>query len=206
MPTESRKRRRSPISRTTSRAIARSVSVSSRPSIHSERRPRRLGRVLVDVEPADRDREALRAQPSAAARRAGLQRHQLLDPLAGVLRVGVLVAALEAVEHAVEADRVGALAPEAVLVGDGVALLAGALEQQLAVLLREVAPGGRRRRSRWPRRPPRAAGGGTSRPPSPTARARPRRSRASGRGRSAPDRSRAGSRARGIAGSSRAAS
>ena len=133
MPTESRKRSRSPISRTTRRAIARSVSVSSSASIHSSARARRELRVLVDVEPADGDREALRPQAGAVAARARLQRHQRLDPLARVLGLGVLVAALEAVQHALEAHRVVAPAPEAVAVGDRVAVVAGALEQQLAV-------------------------------------------------------------------------
>ena len=97
-----------------------------------QRPPRREPRVLVDVEAADRDREALRAQPRSVARGARLQRHQCLDPVAGVLGVGVLVAALEAVEHAVEADRVPAQPPEPIAVGDRVALVARALEQELA--------------------------------------------------------------------------
>ena len=107
-----------------------------------EGRARRQLRVLIDVEPADRDREALRPQPSATARRARLQRHQALDPLAGVVRVGVLVAPLEALQHAVEAHRVGPLAAEPVAVADGVLVRSGAVEQQLAVLLHQVLPGG----------------------------------------------------------------
>ena len=94
-----------------------------------------------------------------------LQRHQVLDPLARVLRVGVLVAAVEAVQHAVEAHVVGALAPEAVVVGDRVAFVAGAVEQQLAVARRAGRARARRCRSRSPRRPPRAGGGGRSTPP-----------------------------------------
>jgi len=57
-----------------------------------ERGPGRLGRVLVDVQSADRDGEALRAQPRTVAGRARLERHQSLYALARVLRVRVLVA------------------------------------------------------------------------------------------------------------------
>ncbi len=98
-------------------------------------------RVLVDVQPADRDREALGAQAGAAAGRTGLEGHQPLDPLPRVLRVRVLVASLQAGQHAVEAHRVDAAAPEAIAVGDRVTLVTGSVEQQLPVALGEVLPG-----------------------------------------------------------------
>ena len=83
-------------------------------------------------------------------------------------------------------------------VGDRVALVAGAVEQQ--VRARPAAgPATASRSIPLASRPPRAAAGSTSTPPSPRDRGRPRRSRASGRARSAPGRSRAGSRARGSA-------
>ena len=96
-----------------------------------EGRARRQLRVLVDVEPADRDREALRPQPGAVARRARLQRHQALDPLAGVVRVGVLVAPLEARQHAVEAHRVGRAGGRTGCGRRRCACPSGAVEQQL---------------------------------------------------------------------------
>ncbi len=142
-------------------------------------------RVLVDVEPAHRDREALRPQARPAARRAGLERHQALDPIAGVLRVGVLVAPLEAGEHAVEPHRVDAAAPEAVAIGDRVALVAGPLSGAARDRARRGPARGCRCRSRSSPPPPPAAGGDRPRPPSSTGPARPPRSRGSGRGRSA---------------------
>ena len=139
-----------------------------------QRPPRRELRVLVDVQPADGDREALRPQPRAAARRARPQRHQRLDPLARGLRVGVLVAALEAVEHALEAAPCRCACGRT---GCGRRSCGGRRRCPRAAG-RGRAWAGRaracRRRSRSPRRPPRAAAGGRSRPPSSTARARPR--------------------------------
>ena len=188
------------------RSRARSRSARAR-SIHSSAAPRRELRVLVDVEPADRDREALGPQPGAVARRAGLQRHQLLDPLARVLRVRVLVAALEAVRASRRS------APCRCAGGRS-----GSCRRPCGARRRCPRAAGRGRACGRslprhvdvdpvrPRRPPRAAAGGRSTPPSSRLAARPRRSTASGRGRSAPGRSRAGSRARGSAGSSRAAS
>ena len=119
MPTLSRKASRSVISRTISRAIARSVSVSS--SVVDPLGARRAPRARVYsamLSPADLDREALGPQPGAVAVRAGLLGHVALDPLADGLRVGLLVAALEVVDDALEADRVGAAAAEAVAVAD----------------------------------------------------------------------------------------
>ncbi len=106
-----------------------------------ERRLGREARVVGDREAADRHREALRPQPGAIARGAGLQRHQALDLLAGLLGVGLLVAALEPGGDPLEARGVAAAAAEAVLVGDRVALAPGALEQDLLIGLRQVLPG-----------------------------------------------------------------
>src|SRR4051812_7157180 len=121
MPTESRKRSLSEISRTTSLAIARSVSVSQLLD-PPQRSPGRERRVLVDVQAADADREALGPQARPAAGRAWLERHQVLDPLAGALGVCVLVAALKADEDPLEANRVDPLAAESVAIGDRVAV------------------------------------------------------------------------------------
>ena len=106
-----------------------------------ERRARRHLGVLVDRDPADLDGEALRPQARALADRAGLLRHIALDPLADRVGVGLAVAALEVVDDPLEADAVGAAAPEAIRVGHLVALTAGAVEKDLAVLVREVLPG-----------------------------------------------------------------
>ena len=73
---------------------------------------------------------------------AWLLRHVALDPLPHLLRVGLAVAALEVVDDPLEADRVGAAAAEAVAVADLVALGAGAVEEDLAVGLRQLLPGG----------------------------------------------------------------
>ncbi len=97
--------------------------------------------VLGDAEAADLDREALRPQPGAVALRAGLLGHVALDPLAVGLRVGLFVAALEVVDDPLEAHLVGAAAAEAVGVGDLVALLAGAVEEDLLLGLLQLRPG-----------------------------------------------------------------
>ena len=105
-------------------------------------RPRRELRVLVDRDPADLDREALRPQPGALAVRAGLLRHVSLDALANPLRVGLLVAPLQVVDDALEPDAVGPPPAEPVRVVDLVPLAAGAVEEDLAVLAGEVLPRG----------------------------------------------------------------
>ncbi len=141
MPTLSRKARRSEISRTIMRAIARSVSVISSSSIQSRGGASREGAVLGDADPADLDREALGPQAGAAAVGAGLLGHVALDPLAVGLRVGLFVATLELVEDALEADLVRAAPAEAVRVGHLVALAAGAVEEDLALGLLQLRPG-----------------------------------------------------------------
>ena len=100
------------------------------------------GGVLVDAEVADPDRAALRPQACAAALGARPERHDLLDPLPGVVGVGLLVAALEPVEDALVADAVAAAAAVAVPVADRVALVAGAVKQDLPVAVGEILPGG----------------------------------------------------------------
>src|ERR1044072_7504234 len=117
MPTFSRKERRSVISRTIRRAIARSVSV-----ISSSR---------IQAGAAALDRKALRPQPRALAGGAGLLGHVALDPLAVGLRVGLFVAPLQVVDNPLEAHLVGAATAEAVGVGDEVAIAAGAVEEDL---------------------------------------------------------------------------
>jgi hypothetical protein len=93
------------------------------------------------IQRADLDREALRPQPGAVALRAGLLGHVALDPFPVALRVGLFVAALEVVDDPLEADLVGAAAAEAVGVADLVALLAGAVEEDLALGLLQLRPG-----------------------------------------------------------------
>ncbi len=98
-------------------------------------------RELGDADPADLHREALRAEAGAAAVRARLLGHVALDPLPHPLGVRLLVAALQVVDDALEADRVAAAAAEAVAVADRVPLRAGAVEEDLAVCLRQLLPG-----------------------------------------------------------------
>ena len=105
------------------------------------RASRREVAVLGDAEAADFDREALRPQSGAFALRAGLLRHVALDPLPIGLRVGLFVAPLQVVDDPLEANLVGAPAAEAVGVGDLVALLAGAVEEDLFLQLLQFRPG-----------------------------------------------------------------
>ena len=105
------------------------------------RGPGREVAVLGDAEAADLDREALRPQPGALAVRARLLGHVALDPLAIGLRVGLFVAPLQVVDDPLEADLVGAAAAEAVGVGDLVAILTGAVEEDLLVGLLQLRPG-----------------------------------------------------------------
>ena len=139
---------------------------------------------------ADGDREHLGLQPRALAGRARAEAHVLLDPLALLRRVGLAVAALEARDDALEGEHVRAPAAHPVAVLDVDArrrscrrgsssaarsrqLLPGRVEVDL------VAVGDRLDH--------RLVEARVDRPP--TARARPRRSRATGRGRAGPGRS-----------------
>ncbi len=105
------------------------------------RGPCRLVGQRGDAEAADRDREALGPQPCPFALRAGLLGHVALDPLAVGLGVGLLVATLEVVDDPLEPDPVGAVAAEAVGVADLVALLAGAVEEDLLLGFLQLRPG-----------------------------------------------------------------
>jgi len=67
--------------------------------------------------------------------------HVPLDALAHPLGVGLLVAALEVVDDALEADGVGAPSPESIAVGHLVALVAGAVEEDLALRVAQLRPG-----------------------------------------------------------------
>ena len=100
----------------------------------------RHARERVDVGAADGDREHLGLQPRTVTDRARPEAHVLLDPLALLARVGLLVAALEARDDALEGEHVRALAahPVAVLDVDLVAL--GAEQEQVLVLVGELLP------------------------------------------------------------------
>ena len=76
------------------------------------------------------------------AGRARLERHVLLDPLLLVARVRVAVAAIEAREDALERQHVAALAAHRVAVADVELLLAGAVQEELALRLGQVLPRG----------------------------------------------------------------
>ncbi len=105
------------------------------------RAPRREVAVLGDAEAADLHREALRPQPGAVALRTRLLGHVALDPLPVGLRVGLFVAPLQVVDDPLEAHLVGAPAAEAVGVGDLVAVLAGAVEEDLFLGFLQFRPG-----------------------------------------------------------------
>ena len=94
MPTSSRKRSRSSISRRISRAMWRSVSVSVDRREPLARRSRRQRGELVDRRPGHAHGERLGPQPRAVAARARPHAHELLDLLALQLGVGLAVAAL----------------------------------------------------------------------------------------------------------------
>src|SRR3954454_527349 len=72
---------------------------------------------------------------------AGLFVNVAIDPLPVGLRVGLLVAPLQVVDDPLEADLVGAAAAEAVGVADVVAFVAGAVEEDLLLLLGQLRPG-----------------------------------------------------------------
>ena len=98
-------------------------------------------REAVDRELADRHREHLRLQPRAVALRAGPEAHVLLDPVARVRGVRLAVAALEVVEEPLEGHRVLPLAPHPVPVRHEDPLSAGAVQELVLLLGRELAPG-----------------------------------------------------------------
>ena len=106
-----------------------------------ERARDRHPREAVDRLATDRDREHLRLQPGAAASRAGPEAHVLLDPLALLRRVGLLVPALERGDDPLEGHRVGAPPPHPVAVLDVELVALGAVQEEVLLLGRQVAPG-----------------------------------------------------------------
>ncbi len=94
---------------------------------------------LGDVEPVELHRQRLGLEALAVAGRAGLGGLVALDLLAHPGGVGLLPAPLEIGDHALEGlgRLVGA---EAVVVGEGDLLLAGAVEDDVAHLLRQLPP------------------------------------------------------------------
>ena len=100
------------------------------------------GAEVLDAGAGDEHGARLRAQAGAAADGAGAQGHVALDLLAGALGVGLLVTPLEVGDDAFEAGLVRAPPAVAVAVGDLQALAAGAVQEQVAVLLGELLPGG----------------------------------------------------------------
>ena len=107
-----------------------------------QRPPRRQRREVLDPRPPHEHRARLRAQARAVAHRARAQRHVLLDLLARPLRFRLLVAALQVLDDPLKARRIRAPAPVAVAVGDVQLLAVGPIQEQVAVLLGEVFPGG----------------------------------------------------------------
>ncbi len=105
----------------------------------------RLGE-LGDVQSADRDRQALRPQASAPARAARDLAHELLEPLALALGVGLDVASLDDRDDALVRRPVRARPSVPVLVPD-VDLGVRAVEHDVPRRLREPLP---RRRGREP--------------------------------------------------------
>jgi len=106
-----------------------------------ERPGHRHPRELVDVEPADRDREHLRLEACPVARGARPEAHVLLDPLPLLCRVGLAVPPLQAGDDALEVEHVRALPAHPVPVLDVDALALGAVEEQILLLLRQLLPG-----------------------------------------------------------------
>ena len=119
----------------------RPVLVGELQPVHPLDRP--LGaerRELVDRDPADLHRARLRPQARALALRARPQRHVLLDLLPRPVGVGLLVAALEVRDDALERRHVGPLAAHPVAVGDVELVAVRAVQEEVAALLRQVLP------------------------------------------------------------------
>ncbi len=95
---------------------------------------------LVDVLAADGDRERRRPQTCAAARGARHLAHVALDLLAGAVALGLGVATLEPRHDALELRGVRTLASVAVAVRHLHRGLAGAVEDDLLVLLLQLLP------------------------------------------------------------------
>ena len=106
-----------------------------------ERLPHRLLHELVDVDLADGDRERLGPEACAVACGTRPQRHVLLDPLLLQCGLGLAVAALEPGDDALERRHVAARAPVPRPVGDVDLLGARAPQEQILLILRQLAPG-----------------------------------------------------------------
>ena len=89
---------------------------------------------------ADGDREHLGLQARAAALRARLERHVLLDPLPLLRRVGLAVATLEVLDDPLEGEHVRAAPAHPVPVPDVDPLAVGAVEEEVLLLLGQVLP------------------------------------------------------------------
>ena len=141
-PTSSRNVRRSEISRSTRAPIMRSVSPSSRFATNSSASRTDFSVNWSMLSPPTVTASDSGLQPRAVAGRARAERHVLLDPLLLQRRLGLAVAALQAGDDALERRHVAARAPvPGGPVGDIDLLIAGAPQEQVPLVLREVAPG-----------------------------------------------------------------
>src|SRR5947208_1397400 len=81
-----------------------------------------------------------RRRTRALPRRAGPERHVLLDPLAPLRRVRLLVASLEPRDDALEREHVRPPPPHAVAVLDVEALAVRAVEEEVLLLVAQLLP------------------------------------------------------------------
>ena len=95
---------------------------------------------LVEVDPADRDRERRRPEARALARGARHLAHVALDLLARPVALGFGVPALEPRHHALEAGGVRARAAVPVAVADVDVAVAGAVQHRVPGLLAQLLP------------------------------------------------------------------
>ena len=121
--------------------MRRSVSVSASPCRKPSDSRTLMQREVGDVALAYGDREARGLEPCPVAVRARPVGHVLLDLLAHLLRLGLGEAPLQVLEDAGEAGAVVAHAPLVVAVAQGYAFLAGAVDEEVALLLGQVVPG-----------------------------------------------------------------
>ncbi len=96
---------------------------------------------LVDRQPADRDCEHLGLEPRPVAGAARAEAHVLLDPLALLRRIRLPVAALERGDDPLEGHRVRPSATHPVPVLDVELVALRAVEEEVLLLGRQVAPG-----------------------------------------------------------------
>src|SRR5438445_9143961 len=105
-----------------------------------ERVLHRLRRELGDADPADGDGQRLRLQTRTLARRTRDLPHVLFDALALVVRLRLLVSALQPRDRTFVVRVVRALASVPGAVADVDLLVAGAVEKDVAVRLRQTLP------------------------------------------------------------------